>query len=181
MRKAIPAVLVACGLLLAFAGLQIVVGDPADVNPPANVNPGVMEHGQMRMGNVPLLQASRLIGMEVRNDNQEKLGKIEDLAIDQNTGRVRYAVLSFGGVLGIGGKLLPMPWIALKPMSKAATTEGTTAELFCVLNVDKDALQKAPSFDKGQWPDFSNEKWVVAIDDFYRPYIARQHGGATTR
>jgi sporulation protein YlmC with PRC-barrel domain len=181
MRKALPAVLVAFGFLLAFAGLQIVLGEPADVNSPANVNPGVMQEGQMHVGNVQLLQASRLIGMEVRNDSQEKLGKIEDLAIDQNTGRVRYAVLSFGGVMGIGGKLLPMPWIALKTVSKAATTEGATTEMFCVLNVDKDALQKAPSFDKGQWPDFNNEKWVVTINDFYRPYIARQHGGATTR
>jgi hypothetical protein len=181
MRKALPAVLLACGLLAGLAGLHFVLAEPADVTPPTNVDPGVMHQGRMHVGNVQLVQASRLIGMEVRNENQENLGKIEDLAIDQNTGRVRYAVLSFGGVMGIGGKLLPMPWIALRTMSKPATTEGTVGELYCVLNVDKDALQKAPNFDKGQWSNFNNQRWVVAIDEFYRPYIAKQHGGATTR
>ena len=77
-----------------------------------------------------------------RNANQESLGKIDDLAIDQNTGEVRYVVLSFGGTMGIGGKLLPVPWIVLKTIAKPAVTEGVTPEIYCVLNVDKDVLQK---------------------------------------
>jgi sporulation protein YlmC with PRC-barrel domain len=175
-------VLIACGVFAAaLVGLQIVSGDPQNVTPPANSAPGTMQQGQTAADNTQYVQASHLIGMVVRNGSQEKLGKINDLAIDQNTGSIRYAVLSFGGTMGIGGKLLPLPWTALTTVSKPAMTGGgTAAETYFVLNVDRDTLQKAPNFEKGQWPDFNNQKWVVAINDFYRPYIAR-HSGATTR
>ena len=182
MRRFLPTALVVCGLFVAvMIGLQFVLGEPQDVTPPTNTDPGAMQHGQMHAGNAQYVQVSRLIGMEVRNQNQEKLGKIEDLAINQNTGKVGYAVLSFGGTTGIGDKLLPMPWNALTLTSKPATTEGTMPETYVVLNLNKDVLQKAPNFEKSQWPDFNNQKWVVAIDDFYRPYIAQQHGGTMTR
>ena len=173
MRRGLAVAMLACGVFVAvFVGLQLVTGAPPDVNPPTNTDsgttPGTMQQGKMHVGTGQYVQASRLIGMEVRNDNQDKLGKIEDLAIDQNTGKVRYAVLSFGGLTGLGDKLLPMPWNALKTVSTAGTTAGTTLETYVLLNVDKDTLQKAPSFEKGQWPDFNNQKWLVAIDDFYR-------------
>jgi sporulation protein YlmC with PRC-barrel domain len=166
----------------ALVGLQIALGEPPDVTPPANTDPGAVQpalKAQYR-------QASHLIGMEVRNEGQERLGKIEDLAIDQNTGQVRYAVLSFDDAMGVGGKLLPMPWraltipqVALKPIPNSGTTEGIVPETYCVLKIDKDAIQKAPSFEKGQWPDFNDQKLAVAIADFYRPFIARQHGAMT--
>ena len=130
----------------ALVGLRIALGEPPDVTPPANTDPGGTACPQM-----PVSPASDLIGMEVRNEGEERLGKIETLAIDQNTGQIRYAVLSCDGVTGVGGKLLPMPWsvltmpqVALKPIPNSGTTEGIVPETYCVLKVDKDAIQKTP-------------------------------------
>ena len=108
-----------------------------------------MHHGQMQAGTTQFIQASRVIGMEVRSDNQQQLGKIEDLAIDRNTGKVRYAVLSFGGVMGVGGKLLPLPWNALRTVSKPAAMAGAVPETYCLLNVGKDELQKGAQLPAG--------------------------------
>jgi len=58
------------------------------------------------------LSASTLIGNEVRNREGEDLGRIEDFMMDLETGRVAYAVLSFGGFLGVGNKLFAVPWDA---------------------------------------------------------------------
>jgi sporulation protein YlmC with PRC-barrel domain len=178
MRGTFAVMLVVCGACLAAViGLQAVLGEPTDTIPPSQ---GTMQQ-QMTSGDSHFVQASRVLGLEVRNENQETLGKIQDLAIDLNTGKVRYAVLSVGGVMGMGGKLMPMPWNALQAMTKPATTEGAMPEVYCILNISKDALQKAPSFESSRQPDFNNQKWVVMIEDFYRPYIAQQHRGATTR
>ena len=75
---------------------------------------------------------------------------------------------------------LTMPQVALKPIPKPEMTEGTAPETYCVLKIDKDAIEKAPSFEKGQWPDFNNQKLVVAINDFYRPIIIARQRGVTT-
>ena len=182
MRRSLSLVLLACGMFVAaLVGLQVVLGVQPDITQPANTEPGTLPTGQMTACNAPLVQASRLLGLEVRNDSQQKLGTIEDLAINPNTGKIRYAVLSVGGAIDLGGKLLPVPWTILKTIAKPATTEGVAPQTYCVLNVGNDVLQHAPTFVKGQWMNFNNHNWLVAIDTFYQPYIARQHAGATTR
>lgn len=62
----------------------------------------------------PLIPAQRVRGSDVFNQAGEKIGKIEDLAIDKRTGKVAYAILSFGGVLGVGEKHQPLPWSILR-------------------------------------------------------------------
>src|SRR5687768_12965023 len=59
-------------------------------------------------------KASGIIGMEVRNKENQKLGEVKDLVMDINTGRLSYAVLSVGGFLGVGEKLIALPPGALK-------------------------------------------------------------------
>src|SRR4029077_17651118 len=86
-----------------------------------------------------VLSTSALIGDNVVNRAGENLGKIEELMLDLEKGRVAYAVLSFGGVMGIGEKLFAIPFEALKLDS--------TREHF-TLDVDKDKLKNAPGFDK---------------------------------
>ena len=61
-----------------------------------------------------VLSAQSLIGDEVRNLENQMLGRIEDIMIDVPTGRVAYAVLSFGGIMGMGNKLFALPWQALR-------------------------------------------------------------------
>ena len=110
----------------------------------------------------------------VQGQDQERLGKIENLAIDQDTGKIRYAVVSFGGTLGFGGKLVPVPWHALTFVSTARPGEAAATVAYYVLSANKDALAKAPSFERGQWPDFSDQKWQGTIDQFFRPYMAKK-------
>ena len=181
MRRSLSAVLLACGVFVAaFVGLQVVLGVQPDITQPVNTDPGTLPTGQMTSCNTQLVPASRLLGLEVRNDSQQKLGTMGDVVINPNTGKVRYAVLSVGGATALGGKLLPVPWIVLKTIAKPATTEAVTPQVYCVLNVGNDVLQIAPTLVKGQWTNFNNHNWLVAINTFYQPLL-RQHAGAMTR
>jgi len=104
------------------------------------------------------LSASTLIGDQVRNTQGEDLGQIEDLMIDLTDGCVSYAVLSFGGMLGIGNKLFAVPWEALSLDQR---------EKVFILDVDKQRLEQAPGFDKNNWPDMGDRSWQVDVYRFY--------------
>jgi sporulation protein YlmC with PRC-barrel domain len=92
-------------------------------------------------------KASGIIGMEVRNKENQKLGEVKDLVIDMNTGRLSYAVLSVGGFLGIGEKL-----IALPPGAMKASEDGG----HLLLDADKSKIQAAPGFAATAWPSPSD-------------------------
>lgn len=102
--------------------------------------------------------ADTLIGNEVCNNAEENLGKIKEIMLDTADGDVRYAVLSFGGLLGIGEKLFAIPWKAL--------TLDTTNKRF-ILNADKERLKNAPGFDKDDWPDMADKAWESNIHSYY--------------
>lgn len=110
-----------------------------------------------------VLSATSLIGDDVKNRSGEDLGKIEEIMLDTEHGRVAYAVLSFGGFLGLGDKLFAIPWDSL--------TLNTDEKCF-YLNVDKDLLENAPGFDKNDWPDFADNQWRTDIYSYYsvEPY-----------
>ncbi|HUA85179.1 MAG TPA: PRC-barrel domain-containing protein [Bryobacteraceae bacterium] len=110
-----------------------------------------------------VLSASTLAGDKVVNAKGEDLGKINEIMIDIPLGRVAYAVLSFGGFLGMGDKLFAIPWARL-----AVDEENKRF----VLNVDKATLEKAPGFDKSNWPDMSDQSWGSRIYSYYgvNPY-----------
>jgi sporulation protein YlmC with PRC-barrel domain len=104
-----------------------------------------------------------LIGVRVRNAAGDDLGKIEDIMLDIHQGRVGYAVLSFGGFLGLGDKLFAIPWAAL--------TLDQEEKKF-VLNLDREVLERAPGFDRHDWPDMTDPDWGGQIYSYYgyRPY-----------
>jgi sporulation protein YlmC with PRC-barrel domain len=110
-----------------------------------------------------VLAADTLRGDKVVNLQNEDLGKIEHLMIDLGTGRVAYAVLSFGGFLGMGDKLFAIPWSAL--------TVDTFEKRF-ILQVDKELLKRAPGFDKEQWPNMADRAWGTQVFKYYgaKPY-----------
>jgi hypothetical protein len=99
-----------------------------------------------------------LVGDRVRNRAAEDLGTIEEIMIDQQSGKIAYAVLSFGGFLGIGDKLFAVPWEAL---------ELNTAEREFILDVDKQTLENAPGFEKDEWPDMADPSWSARLHDHY--------------
>ena len=94
-----------------------------------------------------ILSASTLSGDKVCNSAGEDLGKIEDFMLDMESGRIRYAVLSFGGVLGVGNKLFAVPADALVV---------DQARKCLVLDVNQETLENAPGFDKNEWPNFAD-------------------------
>ena len=113
-----------------------------------------------------LMSSSSLDGEDVKNLEGEDLGNIKDLMIDCDSGRVVYAVLSYGGVLGMGDKLFAVPMSALKL--------DTDNECF-ILDVKKAELNDAPGFDKSNWPDMADRHWEKDIHQYYRtqPYWER--------
>ncbi|BBJ22443.1 PRC-barrel domain-containing protein [Candidatus Nitrotoga sp. AM1P] len=97
-----------------------------------------------------LMGINTLIGNDVYNQIEEDLGDIKEIMLDMESGKIVYAVLSYGGILGIGEKLFAVPWGAL--------TLDTTNKRF-ILNVEKDQLENAPGFDKDNWPDVADPAW----------------------
>jgi hypothetical protein len=102
--------------------------------------------------------ANTLLGNDVYNTDGEDLGDVKEFMIDMVTGKVAYAVLSFGGVLGLGDKLFAVPWAALKL--------DTLNHRF-TLSVLKSALKDAPGFDKAHWPSMSDKAWSTDVRKFY--------------
>ena len=110
-----------------------------------------------------VIAADTLTGDKVVNFQKEDLGKIEHMMIDLESGRIAYAVLSFGGFLGMGDKLFAIPWTSLKV---------DTVEHRFILNVDKGLLKAAPGFDKEHWPDMADRTWGAKVYTYYgaKPY-----------
>jgi len=105
-----------------------------------------------------VLSASTIMGDDVVNAEGENLGEIKELMIDLDAGQIAYAVLSFGGFLGLGEKLFAIPWAALSLDSER--------EVF-VLNVDREVLEEAPGFDKDDWPQTWDREYMVEIYEYY--------------
>lgn len=95
-----------------------------------------------------VLSAGTIAGDKVVNPQGQDLGKIQELMLDVHNGRIAYAVLSFGGFLGMGNKLFAIPWEML--------TLDAPNHAF-VLDIDKEQLENAQGFDKDNWPDFADE------------------------
>jgi len=112
-----------------------------------------------------VLSGSSLKGDKVVNYKGEDMGTIEEIMIDLDRGRVAYAVLSFGGFLGLGDKLFAIPW-------QAFSVDTTNKQL--VLNADKELLEKAPGFDKNNWPDMADLSFGSTLYGYYgyKPYWA---------
>jgi sporulation protein YlmC with PRC-barrel domain len=107
--------------------------------------------------NAPV-KASSIIGTNVVNPKNDNLGDIKEVVIDPSTGKVAYAVVSFGGFLGMGEKLFAIPFSAF-------VYNGPKNSY--VLDVAKERLQAAPGFDSSHWPSMSDEKWNRDVYKYY--------------
>ena len=110
-----------------------------------------------------LISADKVEGTKVMNTAGEKLGSIENVMIDKRSGRVAYAVMSFGGFLGIGDKHHPLPWSMLK--------YDTNLNGY-VVNLDKRLLEGAPAYATGERVDLADEAYGRKVHDYYKvpPY-----------
>lgn len=114
-------------------------------------------------------RASKIIGADVYDMQDRKIGDIKDVVIDPQRGSIDYAVLGFGGAMGVGTKYFAVPWKSLQ-----ANAEGKRY----VLNVDKEALKNAPGFDKNNWPDMANQHWASDVERFWQGRASRSAGSS---
>ncbi len=95
-----------------------------------------------------IISSDRVEGTSVYNANGDKLGSIDDLMIDKYSGNVRYAVMEFGGFLGMGTDRYPLPWSMLK--------YDTTKDGY-VVPISKSSLDKAPRYPDSDRPAYTDD------------------------
>jgi len=104
------------------------------------------------------LSVSTLLGNRVVDRAGQEVGRIQELMVDPKNGRVTYAVMSFGGVFGLGEKLFAVPWVSLE-------LDPDHDRFF--MDVDREKLKDAPGFDKDDWPNMSGTYWGTDVPKFY--------------
>jgi hypothetical protein len=107
-----------------------------------------------------VISSDKVEGTAVFNSPGEKLGSIDDLMIDKISGQVRYAVLEFGGFLGMGTDRYPIPWNLLK----YSTDKGGY-----MVPLDKASLEKAPKYTEDSAPVFDKD-YGAHINSYYERY-----------
>jgi len=105
-----------------------------------------------------LMGANTLIGEKVHNVQGDYLGDIKEIVLEMGSGKVAYAVLSFGGIFRFGRKLFAVPWNALMP---------DTLNKSLVLDVVKERFRNAPGFDSDKWPNMADRAWSDGIHNYY--------------
>jgi hypothetical protein len=105
-----------------------------------------------------LISASKVKGTAVYNLKGESLGSIDDIMLDKRSGHVAYAIMSFGGFLGIGNDYHPLPWTVLN---------YDTARGGYVVDLDRSKLEKAPTYKAGAEPAWGDETYEADIHRYY--------------
>ncbi|MCE3269373.1 MAG: PRC-barrel domain protein [Burkholderiales bacterium] len=118
-----------------------------------------------------VVRTADVIGKTVLGLDKEKLGKVEELVLDKLSGETRYAVLSFGGFMGMGSDFYALPWQEL--------SYSLEDDAFIVM-LDKDALKAAPGFNKDNWPDFADPVWSSPVNAFYASSRGTRSQGLNT-
>jgi sporulation protein YlmC with PRC-barrel domain len=110
-----------------------------------------------------LIAADQVQGTTIYNPNGDNLGSVEDVMIDKVTGRIAYAVVGFGGFLGIGNRHYPLPW---EKLSYDPAMGGY------VVDLDRSVLEGAPSYADNDAVAWNDRAWDEQVYDYYgaRPY-----------
>lgn len=114
-------------------------------------------------------RASQLIGCKITNSREESLGDVQDIVLASDNRSIAYAVVAFGGFLGMGEKYFAIPWRMIGVSRSTADTKPRID-----LSVDQELLKAAPGFDKDKWPDMADMTWSRQVEHFYS-----NHGGTT--
>lgn len=155
-RKAMLSATLIAAMGLSTAGLQAQQNRP-DANRP-DVGRDTDRQGIRATANLgedsakvgKFHKASKLIGMNIKNQQNEELGEVQELVVDLSNGRISYVVMGVGGILGIGEKYIAVP--------PSAFNQGPEGEQL-VLNANKSKIEQAPGFTKDNWPDVENPAW----------------------
>lgn len=113
---------------------------------------------EQTIGSVETVRASSVTGTDVFNPKGERLGTVDDIVIDKDSGAACYAVMSFGGFLGLGKTYHPLPWEKLTYDRKMSGY---------VVDLDKEKLKDAPHFKRDEEPDWRDRRYGEDIRMFY--------------
>lgn len=162
--KPIPAALL-LAMLMPFAATHA-QEQRRDSATPANTaaNPAPSIRSAKPPPQAHLYRSSKIIGTTLRDARGKKIGNIKDLVLDRERGEIAYAVVSFGGVLGVGRKLHAIPWQALEPSDKGR---------HYILHADRETISQAPGFDMARWPDMADPAWSGEIDRYWSRMVGR--------
>jgi hypothetical protein len=105
-----------------------------------------------------LIASDRVEGTAVYNRQNERLGTVHNFMVDKETGRVAYAVMSFGGFLGIGESYHPLPWRVLNYDTRLGGY---------VIDLDRSQLENAPRYEASTAPNWSDRSYGSRIDEYY--------------
>lgn len=105
-----------------------------------------------------LISADKVEGTAVYGPDRERIGEVQKLMIDKRGGTVSYAVMSFGGFLGIGEKYHPLPWDQLEYSEEL---DGY------LVSLTRDQLESGPSYEAGREPDWDDPKWGAGLRRHY--------------
>ena len=158
MKTVVSLMTVASLATLAFAGDALAQAkQPAEPKQPGYGAPAPAASAQQvrpvqKPDDLGFWRGSKIIGQNVRDAEGKNIGKIEDLMVDPR-GHVSFAVMSFGGFLGMGEKYYAVPWTAMR-----FDRDGKDVDAV-ILEVTKEQLEKAPSFTRDNWPDTRDPKW----------------------
>jgi sporulation protein YlmC with PRC-barrel domain len=146
---------------------SIRTGTPGVPTTPDATRPGTFRDSAAR-DQKKVFRASKIIGASVKNKANEDLGSVQDLMIDPADGRVTYATISMGGVLGVGAKLYAVPWDTFE-------CREMNGKHVAFLEIDKNTLESAQVFDEQHWPDMTNAQWRAENDRPFQSLRQRRH------
>src|SRR5215213_7934862 len=135
-----------------YTGLAAAIAILAVAVETANAEP------DKKAGMAKQVSANEVIGMKVKNTQDEDLGKVSDLILDLNSGQAPFAVISHGGTFGAGRNKTAVPFQSLQcsPDGKSLT-----------LNATKDQLRAASKTPSGQWAGVRDAEWAQSVDGYY--------------
>ncbi|MEX2113409.1 MAG: PRC-barrel domain-containing protein [Pirellulales bacterium] len=176
-RPSIVVGAIACGLCTMLVVASVMAQDesprPRDQAKPATA---AADHKTGKLDTKTTedtIRASQLIGMNIENSKGESVGEINDLVLDANSGKVRYAAVTYGGFLGVGNKMFAVPFEAFR-CERDLNDPNDPDDYVLVLDVTQQQLEGAEGFDKDHWPNFANRSFTTDLDKRYR--IERRTG-----
>jgi sporulation protein YlmC with PRC-barrel domain len=121
--------------------------DAQQKNEQSTFDPHRVSDSDLRKSVTDLNKASTFIGMPVQNLQNDKLGSVKDLVFDPSSGKISYAVLSVGGFLGVGDKLIAVPITSVRPQP---------GQKSLVVDMTTDQIKNAPGLARNNWPDLDD-------------------------
>lgn len=169
LRNMVTGTLVAA--LMGAGGYTTLNAQPGTTTSPQNQRMDERQRNTRQMDTNQNMQhrtvrASELIGKNIQNGAEESVGEIADIVLNQQTGKVEYVAVTYGGFLGMGDKMFAVPHKAFKVQPDPDAPNDPSASVL-VLDVTQQQLEGAEGFDQDNWPDSSDRNWKRDLNQRY--------------